>query len=302
MIDYLTAQGIGPRHIYREIIGMISRAPRGFLPLLEADIFTDVHAVAGGTDPDPTAPRSRICRVCASEVLLWGLREWWVQERKKGFLEEEVTRRPDCPEGPTCNRQKNYGHAKEFNHIIALNGEPFPPPQPNAQPNLPPGQIPRDFHAGEPQAGGGPGLTLPPYQRTIIYADFTPDVSPEPEPRYPPVLEQPSRTLAAAADPLLSREYHIPPELDPREGGPSEPSTSSTSYVKRFDDAYLEESQGTQSTSTVRDGLNQVAVAIPPPRHPRHSILDLLQPTDIPVQTTGMMSLPSSQDQVDALL
>ena len=69
----------------------------------------EVHAVAGGVDPDPAAPRQRICRVCATEVLLWGLRDWWVQERKKGFLEEEVMKRPDCAEGSRCSRQKEHG-------------------------------------------------------------------------------------------------------------------------------------------------------------------------------------------------
>lgn len=69
----------------------------------------DLHVVAGGVDPDPTAPRNKICRMCASEVLLWGLRDWWVQERKKGFLEPDVMSRPDCPEGSMCSRQKDHG-------------------------------------------------------------------------------------------------------------------------------------------------------------------------------------------------
>lgn len=346
MIDYLTAQGITPRHIYREIVNMISRTPRGFTPLIEAELFTDVHAVAGGVDPDPTAPRNKICRVCASEVLLWGLRDWWVQERKKGFLEEEVTKRPDCPDGPTCNVQKTYAHAREFNHIIAANnrrdgdhsstststsslplhsqsldaaqGPSHQPPVP-----IPHEQIPRIL-SGELQMGSNePGLVLPPYHhRTIIYADFTPSVSPEPEPQYPPMMDHhhrprspplppPSRILAESG---LHHHYHIPPALDPREAvvepaamvaaapSASSPSSSPT-YMKRLDEVILGGSQGvpSSSTTTTRETLAQVAVAIAP-RHPRHSILDLLQPTDIPVQTTGMVSLPSSQDQVDALL
>ncbi|TCD70531.1 hypothetical protein EIP91_002877 [Steccherinum ochraceum] len=110
MFDYLAAQNFTPKHIYRDIIDIITRSARQFQPLFEMELFVDVHAVTGGTDPDPTAPRQKICRVCATEVLLWGLREWWVHERKKGFLEEEVLKRPDCSEGT---------HAKEFNHIIA---------------------------------------------------------------------------------------------------------------------------------------------------------------------------------------
>lgn len=129
MLDYLTAQNFTPRHIYRDvrvklsfitnsrdlhtgifqIIAMVSRTPRGFQPLFELELFMDVHAVSGGVDPDPTAPRQRICRICATEVLLWGLREWWVQERQKGFLEEHIMKRPDCPEGGGCSRQKDHG-------------------------------------------------------------------------------------------------------------------------------------------------------------------------------------------------
>lgn len=88
---------------------MISNMPRGFVPLIESDLFMDVHPVAPGIDPDPAAPRNRICRMCATEVLLWGLKEWWVQERKKGFLEDHVSRRPDCPGGSGCGRQKDAG-------------------------------------------------------------------------------------------------------------------------------------------------------------------------------------------------
>ena len=69
----------------------------------------DVHPVASGIDPDPRAPRRRICRICAAEILLFGLREWWVRERKKGFLEPHVLARPDCPDGSQCPRQRNHG-------------------------------------------------------------------------------------------------------------------------------------------------------------------------------------------------
>lgn len=88
---------------------MILRTPRQFAPLIESDLFVDVHGVTPGVDPDPSAPRNRICRMCATEILLWGLREWWIQERKKGFLEEALLKRPDCPEGNTCSRQRDQG-------------------------------------------------------------------------------------------------------------------------------------------------------------------------------------------------
>lgn len=77
--------------------------------MLELDLFTDVHGVAAGADPDLNAPRSRICRLCATEVLLWGIRDWWIRERQKGFLEESVLSRKDCPEGSGCGRQKDLG-------------------------------------------------------------------------------------------------------------------------------------------------------------------------------------------------
>ncbi|RDX53271.1 hypothetical protein OH76DRAFT_1343155 [Lentinus brumalis] len=118
MLDYLNAQGLTPRHIYREIVAHIHNQPRQFAPLVELELFVDIHPVAGGADPDPNAPRHRICRICATEVLLYGLRDWWVRERKKGFLEEHVMGRPDCPEGSQCLRQKDHGKIVAFLHHV----------------------------------------------------------------------------------------------------------------------------------------------------------------------------------------
>lgn len=83
--------------------------PGGFTPLMELDLFTDVHGVAASPDPTPEAPRNRICRVCATEVLLWGLREWWIRERRKGLLEASVLNRKDCPNGSACSQQRDLG-------------------------------------------------------------------------------------------------------------------------------------------------------------------------------------------------
>ena len=80
-----------------------------FAPLIELDLFLDVHNVPPGPEPGIDAPRERICRMCATEVLLYGLKDWWVRERKKGFLDASVTERPDCPDGPACRRQKEHG-------------------------------------------------------------------------------------------------------------------------------------------------------------------------------------------------
>ena len=86
---------------------MILSTPQGFRPLIDAEVFTDSHRVAGGHEPDSTTPRNRICRICATEILLWGLRAWWILERKKGRLDEDVIKRPDCPEGRDCTRQRD---------------------------------------------------------------------------------------------------------------------------------------------------------------------------------------------------
>ncbi|KAJ7781779.1 hypothetical protein DFH07DRAFT_791505 [Mycena maculata] len=124
MLDYLTVQRITPRHIYREIVTHIQAQPGAFLPLIDLELFVDIHAMPAGVDPDPAAPRSRICRLCAAEVFLYGLREWFLRERQKGFLEESVSNRPDCVDGAECVSQRNLEHAREFNHMIAKSNQP----------------------------------------------------------------------------------------------------------------------------------------------------------------------------------
>ena len=106
-----------PLHFALQIVAHIQTQPRQFAPLIEMDLFQDIHSVAGGIDPGPSAPRSRICRLCATEVFLWGLRDWWVRERRKGFLDEHVTRRPDCPDGSGCTRQKDHGAHRFPTHL-----------------------------------------------------------------------------------------------------------------------------------------------------------------------------------------
>ncbi|KAJ7677493.1 hypothetical protein B0H17DRAFT_1015807 [Mycena rosella] len=127
MLDYLTTQRITPRHIYREIVAHIQAQPRAFLPLMQLELFVDIHPLPAGTDPDPEAPRSKICRQCAAEVFLYGLRDWFLRERAKGFLEESVLARKDCADGAECSQQRDLEHAREFNHMIAN----APPAQPN---------------------------------------------------------------------------------------------------------------------------------------------------------------------------
>ncbi|KAI0354982.1 hypothetical protein OH77DRAFT_1521464 [Trametes cingulata] len=132
MLDYIAAQRLSPRDIYREIVAHIQSQPRQFAPLIELELFMDLHPIPGGVDPDPNAPRTRICRMCAAEVLLYGLRDWWIRERRKGVLPAHIMARPDCPQGSHCSRQKDHAHAKEFNHLIA------PPDPVDAAPPAPP--------------------------------------------------------------------------------------------------------------------------------------------------------------------
>ena len=78
--------------------------------MFNVDLFTDIHNVSpGGPDPDPSAAREKICRLCASEVMLYGLRDWWIEERRKGFLEGPMVDRKDCPEGRHCRKQQDLG-------------------------------------------------------------------------------------------------------------------------------------------------------------------------------------------------
>ena len=95
-----------------QIVQHLQSQLTGFRPLIESDLFVDMHNVAAGTDDNPNAPRTRICRHCATEVLLWGLKEWWIRERQKGHLDATVVDRPDCEQGGSCIRQKDLGMSR----------------------------------------------------------------------------------------------------------------------------------------------------------------------------------------------
>ncbi|KAF9267310.1 hypothetical protein L218DRAFT_920010 [Marasmius fiardii PR-910] len=140
MLDHLTAQGLTPRHIYREIINHIKAQPRQFAPLIEQDLFMDG---ALEIDANPEGSREKICRRCAREVFHWGLKEWWIRERQKGFVEEKIAQRKDCPDGADCTRQKDLGHAKEFNHIFSRTTTNYLTKDP----------VPRDSRTGAPTIG-----------------------------------------------------------------------------------------------------------------------------------------------------
>jgi len=65
------------------------------------------------------SPRNKICRHCAAEILLWGLKDWWIRERRKGFLEEQIANRLNCPEGNICARQKD-DHGKYLASVVSF--------------------------------------------------------------------------------------------------------------------------------------------------------------------------------------
>ncbi|KAI1789634.1 hypothetical protein LXA43DRAFT_892625 [Ganoderma leucocontextum] len=210
ILDYLSAQGLMPKHIYKEIVQHIQNQPGQFAPLIAQEMFMDVHPVASGIDPDPRAPRRKICRVCAAEILLYGLREWWVRERKKGFLEPHVLARPDCPDGSQCPRQKNHAHAKEFNHIIALHEsqpavEPAPQPAPVREPDVrssinfpsPAPAAPQPGQEGvrEPRAGPSTSVAGPIARRPLPLVDDLP-----PPPSFLPFLVAPAEYPADLAE------------------------------------------------------------------------------------------------------
>ncbi|KAG6831996.1 hypothetical protein H0H92_006031 [Tricholoma furcatifolium] len=128
---------LGDLILSSDIVADIQAQPTGFKPLIEQDVFADMHGVVPGVDSDPDAPRNNICRHCAYEVFLWGLNSWWVRERQKGFLEEAVMSRKDCPQGQTCERQSEHGEPLE------PTAEPTAPSEPvTVEPQLPTLELP----------------------------------------------------------------------------------------------------------------------------------------------------------------
>jgi hypothetical protein len=108
LLEHLGRTHTGPRDVYRDIARLLRASPRGFTPLFERGLFGDADPGA------PEAPRSAVCRNCAAEVLIWGIRAWWVRERARGAIMSDVLARPDCPQGRACMRQQgDLAHAKE---------------------------------------------------------------------------------------------------------------------------------------------------------------------------------------------
>ncbi|CAA7261412.1 unnamed protein product [Cyclocybe aegerita] len=90
VLEYVEAQGLSPRHIYREIVQHIQKQPRGFQALIDLDLFSDIHAVAPSAENNPEASRNRICRPCAAEVFLWGLKDWTAPKEAAAFYKKMI--------------------------------------------------------------------------------------------------------------------------------------------------------------------------------------------------------------------
>lgn len=89
-----------------QIATYLQSQPTGFRQL--SDAFGTLHRINALRGPN-SGSRTLICRLCAAEVFFWGLRDWWIRERQKGFLEPDITGRPDCPSGDACVHQKDPG-------------------------------------------------------------------------------------------------------------------------------------------------------------------------------------------------
>ncbi|KEP53223.1 putative RING finger protein [Rhizoctonia solani 123E] len=71
--------------------------------------------------PTPPSRRRRICRECATEVFLSGLKDWWAREMRTPIGKERlpvwVVSRQVCGSGDACAEQMNNAHAKAFCHV-----------------------------------------------------------------------------------------------------------------------------------------------------------------------------------------
>ncbi|CAE6441856.1 unnamed protein product [Rhizoctonia solani] len=76
--------------------------------------------------PTPPSRRRRICRECATEVFLSGLKDWWAREMRTPIGKERlpvwVVSRQVCGSGEACVEQMNNAHAKTFCHVTGPMG------------------------------------------------------------------------------------------------------------------------------------------------------------------------------------
>lgn len=125
-----------------QIIAFYQSRPTKFAPLIEMDLFTDIHGVPAPpyypprstsrasassssssvnndttanvhSPPAPDANRSRICRACAGEVLIYSIKNWWIRERRDAVKKGKMRERKDCEHGRTCGDINDPTHGKE---------------------------------------------------------------------------------------------------------------------------------------------------------------------------------------------
>ncbi|CAE6435348.1 unnamed protein product [Rhizoctonia solani] len=97
------------------------RVPNGSMSSIS--IPPPVSAVpAPPPPPPPSSRRRRICRECATEVFLSGLKDWWAREMCTPIGKERlpvwVVSRQTCGNGDACAEQLNNDHAKSFCHVV----------------------------------------------------------------------------------------------------------------------------------------------------------------------------------------
>ncbi|KAJ3842804.1 hypothetical protein F5878DRAFT_359975 [Lentinula raphanica] len=143
MLDYITEQRYSPRNIYRDIVKHILEQPGQFQPLIASELFTIAHS-GPSVEPESSDPPHKICRLCACEIFIWGIKDWWIRERRKAFVDKILMQRKDCPEGSACAMQSEFDHAREFNHII--DGKPVEmgtpaEPEPSKDSSVPATQV-----------------------------------------------------------------------------------------------------------------------------------------------------------------
>ncbi|KAJ1309623.1 hypothetical protein OPQ81_006392 [Rhizoctonia solani] len=103
----------------RGLNGPMSSVP---VPLPTTSISApSASSVPAPPPPPPSSRRRRICRECATEVFLSGLKDWWAREMRTPIGKERlpvwVVSRRVCESGEACAEQMNNDHAKTFCHV-----------------------------------------------------------------------------------------------------------------------------------------------------------------------------------------
>jgi E3 ubiquitin-protein ligase CHFR len=90
MLDYIGAEDITPRRIYKEvrrnpavssfslnllhqIVSHVESSDEGYKYYFDDELFMDRYGISSHSD---SSPRKKICRECATDVFIWGLKDW----------------------------------------------------------------------------------------------------------------------------------------------------------------------------------------------------------------------------------